>query len=118
MGITLILKALFAKIVVLYRKSARALSMSVYRMVRGTASLAASVRPRLLSLAERGLVTTVLPQESTQFPSPSLRDFVTELKRVKKQSNNETEILSKGNQCILTLLQDSISYVLTLYSQF
>jgi len=56
-------------------ESARALSTSLCWMVRGTAPLSADVRPSLLSLAERGLGTPVLPQESAQFPSPSLTEF-------------------------------------------
>jgi hypothetical protein len=48
-------------------------------MVMGTASLSdgrTAKPPQLLFL---GLGTPVFPQESTPFPSPSLRDTVTEL---------------------------------------
>jgi hypothetical protein len=76
-------KRLFSQKSLFNKRSASALSISMCWMVRGTAPLSADVRPSLLSLAERGLGTTVLPQESAQFPSPSLRDFlVTELKGV------------------------------------
>jgi len=40
----------------------------------------------------RGLGTPVLPQESPQFPSPSIEDFVTELY---KRGNSQIKILSK-----------------------
>ncbi len=83
MSVGLLFNTLFSQRLLLFNLSTvKALSISECWMVRGTAPLAASVRPILLSLAEGGLGTPYFRRSLRSSPHHLLQVFCDRAQRV------------------------------------